>query len=206
MAVRSGGAVWRAGETAPSARTDQPSGPGPLWSDGAVPGPVTPPCGRPGRRRVLQAALALPLLSACRARPAPPVPAGPDPDVRLRAAAVEREGTLVRAYDEALVADLSSRWAALRAEHLEHLAALGAPAAASAAATPPRRAGTRAPSVAALAEAERRAAAGHAQDALVASRALAGLLAALAASEASHPVALAPADPAAPGSPTAAPS
>lgn len=138
------------------------------------------------RRALLGLAAAVPL-AACTSSEGPPPP--PDPDVLLRDAAAARERALVQQYDAALVAlpDLAAALAAVRAEHAEHLAALlGAqPSAAPSA-------GPAAPvTLTVLVAAEREAAAAHGQGALEASRELAGLLASLAASEASHPVVLA---------------
>lgn len=129
----------------------------------------------PSRRRLLQAALLAPL-AACTAKPSRPEPV--DPDVALRAAAVARERALIARYD---AAPPSPAVAAIRAEHEQHLAALGAP-------SPPPSATPAAAS--SLVAAERAAAAAHAADALTASPKLAAVLASLAASEASHPVAL----------------
>lgn len=153
--------------------------------------------------------------------PVPPVPPAPlapvGADLALHAAAVERERELLAAYDQALAGDPARRalLRPLRAAHVEHLVALEAarpsasatpsPAAPSTAApstvTPsarpsagaspaPRREGRRV-TLADLRSVERRAAAAHAADALPASRALAQVLATLAAAEASHAVALA---------------
>lgn len=141
---------------------------------------------------------------------APAPTTSPDPDDALREAAAERERGLLREYDATLAAlpALAPRLAPLRAHHDEHLAALLGPAASaepSTGATPGARATAGpAPSptavpppadaraaLARLVAAERAAAAAHAQDCLTASRALAGVLAALSASELSHPVALA---------------
>lgn len=153
---------------------------------------------RPTRRAVLSAG-AVGLVAACTpARRAPGAvrPARPDPDVALTAAAVDRELALLTAYDAALAAApaLASRLAPLRAEHAEHLRALGAgpagnPTASPAPAPAPARgAGGQARS--SLATAERTAAAAHAAASVTASARLAAVLASLAASEASHQVAL----------------
>ena len=163
---------------------------------------------RPSRRQVLRATLALPLsaglgagLAGCTdAPPRPPVPVNPDD--ALRTAAVDRETDLLRAYDAAVLLrpDLAALLQPLRAEHAEHLLALTGPATlppVSPAATPLAPApnstapSSPAPLLTELIKAERQAGAGHAADALVASRPLASLLAALSASEFSHPVALA---------------
>jgi hypothetical protein len=141
------------------------------------------------RRALLGLAAAVPL-TGCTAQeePAPP----PDPDDLLRAAAVDREQDLLRAYDAVLrqLPALAPRLAPLRAEHAEHLAALGREPQASPSpattATPPADA---AAAVRGLVQAER-AAGAHGQAALEASRELAGLLASLSASELSHPVVL----------------
>lgn len=139
------------------------------------------------RRALLGLAATVPL-TACTSSDEGPPPL-PDPDDLLRDAAVGREQALLRQYDAALLAlpDLAPRLAPVRAEHAEHLAALLGAA--------PSAAPTAAPgapvTLAALAVAERQAAAAHGQAALEASRELAGLLASLSASEASHPVALA---------------
>ncbi|HEU0100687.1 MAG TPA: hypothetical protein VFR07_00030 [Mycobacteriales bacterium] len=163
----------------------------------------------PSRRSVLAAGLLLPL-AACTG-PAPPGPPPPvDPDVALRAAAVAREQSLIALYDAALSARTGAGRATLetvRSEHLQHLAALTAappggtsggstapattpPAATPPAATPP---GPRspAPGQAELRAAEAAAQLAHAEAVLPASRALAALLASLAAAEAAHAVVLA---------------
>lgn len=154
---------------------------------------------RPTRRAVLSAG-AVGLVAACTARRPPGAvrPARPHPDVALTAAAVSRELALLTAYDAALAATpaLASRLAPLRAEHAEHLRALGAgpagnPTASPAPAPAPepaRGAGGQARS--SLATAERTAAAAHAAATVTASARLAAVLASLAASEASHQVAL----------------
>lgn len=145
-------------------------------------------------RRVLLGAGALLPLAGCTRESAPPPP---DPDDALRAAAVEREQTLLREYDAVLLVlpDLSARLTPLRAEHAEHLLALTrepttgpSPSASPLPQVPPPA--TAAAALAGLAAAERAAATGHRDAALEASRELAGLLAALSASEASHPVVL----------------
>ena len=136
---------------------------------------------------------------------APQPPAPVHPDVALRAAAVAREQTLIRAYDAALLAapGLGDRLLALRAEHLTHLTSLGSttPGSTPPGSTPP--AGLKPgnpPPVAApdladaqlvgLRTAERAAGAGHTAALRTASAGLAVVLATLAASEASHEVAL----------------
>ena len=133
--------------------------------------------------------------------PLPPdedVDASVDPDGQVRAAALTRERALLAAYDAALLAPTSSAGLLrrLRAEHAEHLAALGDdPAASPAPSGSPAASATPSPSRArgltALRAAERSAARGHARDALGASRQLAPLLASLAAAETSHLEALA---------------
>ncbi len=162
----------------------------------------------PSRRRVLTGAGAAVLagaLSACTSEPAPPPPV--DPDDALRDAAVERERSLLSAYDAVLLAlpELTARLLPLRDHHLEHLGAVRPPPPTplpSPSASPPVASVPPAPAVpavapapaealAGLAAAERAAAAAHARAALLAAdRPLAGLLASLSASEASHPVAL----------------
>ena len=66
-------------------------------------------------------------LAACTGSPAPR-PAVVDPDVALRAGAVERELRLVAAYDAVLAArpNEAARLLPLRAEHVAHVVALGA--------------------------------------------------------------------------------
>lgn len=134
------------------------------------------------RRALLGLAAALPL-AACTSDDGPP-PA-PDPDDLLRDAAVARERALLAMYDGQTA--LSPALAGVRAEHAEHLAALlGAATTAEPSAAPSAPV-----AVAALVAAEREAAAAHGSAALEASRELAGVLASLAASEASHAVVLA---------------
>lgn len=172
---------------------------------------------RPSRRQVLRATLALPVgaglgasLTGCTGGPPRP-PVRLDPDDALRAQAVARETGLLTAYDAALLLrpDLATLLQSLRGEHAEHLAALtealaqptASPAASSARTPAPLPVPLPAESqpasrsaaslLAGLIDAERRAGAGHTADALLASRPLAALLAALSASELSHPVALA---------------
>lgn len=145
----------------------------------------------PTRRQLLAGAVGLSALSlaACTATRDNALV---DRDTALRTEAADRERTLIAAYDTALLQAPAAdrpRLAAVRAEHAEHLTAL-APATASP--TPPSAAPVgRAPDRAALRALERAATAAHADGAVVAGRALAGLLASLSASEASHAVALA---------------
>jgi hypothetical protein len=166
---------------------------------------------RPSRRAVLRAGLALPLLVACTGdQPDPGPPPPPDPDLALHDAAVTRERVLLDAYDAALLAapSLALRLAPLRAEHAEHLLALddadpapapsGSPspsrspsASASAAPPPPPPPADPATVLAGLVALEAETATGHGAGAVDASRELAVVLATLAASEASHRVALA---------------
>ena len=128
-------------------------------------------------------------------------PAPVHPDVGLRAEAVQRERTLIRAYDAALLAApaLGDRLRALRDEHLTHLGALGAPPESAPTSPAPmvtpgtsaeRTAAQLAALLAALRSAERAAGAGHTAGLRTASAELAVVLATLAASEASHEVAL----------------
>jgi hypothetical protein len=143
------------------------------------------------RRALLGLAAVVPLV-ACTSDPSPD-PA-PDPDDLLRQAAVLRERALLQEYDAVLLTlpALAPRLVPLRAEHAQHLAALDgaepSPAPSAAAVASSR---TTTEALRALVAAERGAAAAHGQAALAASRALAGVLASLSASEASHPVALA---------------
>jgi len=141
---------------------------------------------------------------------APPASGSADSaaDAAVRAAAVAREQELLAAYDAALRGSARDTGAQdtgaqdpgardtgaadagllrrLRAEHAEHLAALGG-GQPSRTGSPPSRGGTRSR----LRAAERAAAQAHARDALGASRQLAPVLAALAAAETSHLEALA---------------
>jgi hypothetical protein len=127
-------------------------------------------------RRSLLAGLAVAPVAACTSGSS--APARVDPDVALRAAAVAREVDLVALYDALPPTPVH---AALRAEHVEHLRALGAVLPSARPTHPDPQ----------PVPAERAAAAAHAADALRAGRGLAAVLASLAASEASHPVALA---------------
>ncbi len=82
----------------------------------------------PTRRAVLTSGLAG-LLSACTTAPRRrTTPAAPDPDLALTAAAVARERVLLAAYDAVLATTpaLAAQLGPLRADHLVHLAALGA--------------------------------------------------------------------------------
>lgn len=145
------------------------------------------------------------LLAACTSKPRPRTAPAVDPDTALAAAAVARELALLAAYDEALATSpaLAPRLAALRAEHVEHLRALGqVPASPGASGTPQASPTPASPTPASHASAsppagraavllrlralERAGADGHAGAALAASRRLAPVLASLAASEASH--------------------
>jgi hypothetical protein len=140
------------------------------------------------RRQVLSglltSAAVLPLTACTSDKPPEPV----DPDIALRESARQRELALLAAYDAAIESGpaLAGRLAGVRAEHEQHLVALTAAA--------PRPTGSAAQatvlSLPQLVALERSTAAQHAADALVASRSLAVVLASLAASEASHPVAL----------------
>lgn len=155
---------------------------------------------RPTRRALLLAAAGA-ALAGCTdgAAPVPAPPAPVDPDVALREAAVARERALLRSYDAVLLAlpSLAQRLLPVREEHAAHLDALTGPqpaagpspsAAPGAPAVPPPA--TAAAALAGLAAAEAQASTAHARDVPAASRGLAGLLASLAASEASHPVVL----------------
>lgn len=149
---------------------------------------------RISRRALLGMSAAVPLAACTRDASPPP----PDPDDLLRSAAVERERALLREYEAVLLVlpDLAVRLTPLMAEHAEHLLSLTrATATPSAAASgdpvpqvPPPA--TAAAALSGLVTAERAAATAHATAALEASRELAGLLASLSASEASHPVVL----------------
>lgn len=161
---------------------------------------------RVGRRALLAGAALLPL-AACTSEPAP-APPPPDPDDLLRGAAAERERSLLAEYDRLLAAvpALAVRLRPLRAQHAEHLLALTgppptgspSPTATTPSPSPPPAppevppAPTAADALATLVAAEQAAAGAHTADALTARDLdLAGLLASLAASESSHPVALA---------------
>lgn len=147
---------------------------------------------RPTRRQLLGAG-SLVLLAGC-TDDAPPAPEPVDPDDALRDAAVARERALLEAYDAVLLAlpALAPRLVLLRGEHVAHLTALTGPlpsASPSVTTVPPPAVPpppTAAAALAGLVTAEREAAGGHAADVAAASRELAGLLAALSASEASH--------------------
>lgn len=162
---------------------------------------------RPTRRSVLAGGLLLSVpaaLAACTTEAPPVRPQPVDPDVALRAAAVERERQLLARYDSLLQQqpDLAPRLSPLRAEHAAHLTALGeqeqpatgsptAPAAADLEDTVPPSPATGPGGLPGLVQAERAAAAAHVVATSSASASLAAVLAQLAASEASHPVALA---------------
>jgi hypothetical protein len=119
----------------------------------------------------------------------------------LADAAAVRERSLLAAYDAAvaLVPALAERLGPLRAEHAAHLAALAVPelpppsSGPSASPSPAPQALPADPAglLAALAGLERAAASAHADACVRAGRGLAVVLASAAASEASHPVALA---------------
>lgn len=144
----------------------------------------------PSRRRLLQAALLAPVVTACTTQGSPDR-GQPDPDAAIRASAIARERGLVDSYRAAAASSSSkvaSKTAGLAEEHEEHLAALRAPAPTPAASSPPAAGSV--PTLAELAAAERAAAGAHAAAALHASRPLAAVLASLAASEASHAVVL----------------
>ena len=145
-------------------------------------------------RRSAIAAVGLSMASACtwrHRRPAAAMPSTPvDPDVAARAAAVQREQTLVTGYDHALLVapSLAPRLAPLRADHVAHLAALGSSPGPAAAAAPVAQ--VPAAVLRQLRSLEHSAADSHAAAAVTSSRRLAPLLASLAACEASHGVAL----------------
>lgn len=167
------------------------------------------------RRQVLGAGLASVsalATSACTGATAPEPSPPPDPDVTLRTTAAERERALLTAYDAAVAALPAQALllGGLRAQHAEHLALLTAPSdgspTSSGAATPspiapgPAASASAPGSVlAALVALERATSGAHAEATLQArERDLAVLLGTLAASEASHPLALtSPAGPAA---------
>ena len=158
---------------------------------------------RPTRRSVLTGGLLLAVpgvLSACTAEAPPARPQPVDPDVALRAAAVARERQLLARYDALLQQqpDLAPRLSPVRAEHAEHLTALGEaeqPGTGSPTTPPPPTVppptATDPGGLPGLVQAERAAAAAHVAATSSASAVLAAVLAQLAASEASHPVALA---------------
>jgi hypothetical protein len=153
------------------------------------------------------AGLATAGLTACTGDDEPASPGRPHPDLLRAEAAVSRERRLVAAYDLAAsrAPELAERLAPLRAEHLEHLAALGVTDLAAPATADPTADPTASPSpppeppplpddvgalLPALAELERGAAGEHAAVAVHCGRGLAVVLATAAASEASHPLAL----------------
>lgn len=136
------------------------------------------------------------LLAACSSddRPATAPSPPPDPDLARADEAAERERRLLAAYDAAVVLapQLSAQLTPLRAQHAEHLAALGVPERLPPALPAPPPLPSDPPALlAALAELERDTATVHGDAAVLAGRGLAVVLASLAASEASHPVALA---------------
>ncbi len=156
----------------------------------------------PTRRAVLVGAPVALLAAACTdSEQAPPRPALVDPDDALRSAAAQRERALLREHDAVLAArpGLAARVAPVRAHHVEHLEALLGPAATASpspsAPVPPVASPLPPPAddaaaLTRLVAAERAAGDAHAADCLVASRALAPVLASLSASELSHQVAL----------------
>ena len=130
-----------------------------------------------------------------------------DPDDALRAEAADRERALLSAYDALLLArpELAGRLLGLRAEHATHLEQLigpSAPTSFAATSASPMPATPTGPgpidpglidperALAELADVERLASSAHAGASVRASRALAGLLASLAASEHTHPAVL----------------
>lgn len=125
-------------------------------------------------------------------------PPPPHPDLVLADEAAARERAMLAAYDAALalVPQLADRLAPVRAEHAEHLAALGVPdpvpsaPPAPASAPPPALPAEPGALLAALADLERSTSVTHAGAAVHAGRGLAVVLASAAASEASHPLAL----------------
>ena len=163
---------------------------------------------RPSRRAVLVAGLLLPVAGCTRSsapdaresalpgRPSgtgPATGAPPDAAAALRAAAGERERTLLALYDEVLSAGTAREELvrALREEHAAHLVALGLPSPDPAPAPAPAARSRRPDARQRLDSAERRAADQHARDAVAAPRELAAVLAQLAAAEDSHRTALA---------------
>lgn len=151
--------------------------------------------GTVSRRALLGSGLVL--LTGCTAQSDPPPQ--PDPGDLPRAAAVSREESLLAEYDAVLLVlpALAARLTPLRAQHAEHLAALrgsvSPSAVPSSSATPAPRVpppATAAAALAGLVAAERDAGDAHGVAALEAPRELAGLLAALSASEHSHPLEL----------------
>jgi len=149
---------------------------------------------QPSRRQVLLAAGVATAAACTTDRPLRPLP--PTPDEALRLHAVTREQALVDAYRAALLErpDLTIRLAPLLGDHTAHLAALLPDVAPSATDSPsptlPPRSAKQV--LTALAVLEREAATAHATAAERAekgtscTRALAPLLASLAACEASH--------------------
>lgn len=150
----------------------------------------------------LPAAVGLALVGACRGGSVPvPTPSRvADSDTLLRRRAAAAEMRLLAGYDAALRRHpcLRATLSPLRAEHAAHLSALrgagtpSAPAPSARASTSARSAQASAPSaVRGLVAAERAAARARARDCLGASPQLAGLLASIGASEASHLLVLA---------------
>jgi len=154
------------------------------------------------RRSLLLGAALLPL-AACTADPSPappPPPPPPDPDDALRSAGVEREQALLAQYDAVLAAHpaLAARLSAVREEHAEHLRALlgrdetvpagpsDGPSPAASPSSAPVAPADPAAALAGLVGAEAATGAAHAGAALEAGGQLAGVLASLAASEATH--------------------
>lgn len=185
------------------------SGQGPACDAGAVPGDQL------SRRRALVLGLSTALVASAGcsspsvADPDPSDRLSIDPDVAIREAAAQAERGLLAAYTATATRhpDLAARLAASAAHHAEHLAALAGATAtpeatstttsaalATATATPtPRDTGAAAAipddplaAIAALAVAEREAAANRLDDLEGASPALARLLASVGAAEAAH--------------------
>lgn len=149
------------------------------------------------RRDVLLVGVVAASAPACTSNRRPGPPPRVDPDVALREAALAREKLLLAAYDAGLAAhvELQPLLAPLRADHATHLEALtalvlGAPPVRPTPTVPapvvPPVATTPVAQRVALRALERSTQAAHRDAALLASRALAPLLASLAACEASH--------------------
>lgn len=156
------------------------------------------------------AGLLTPALTACTADEGEPEgPPPPDPDVLAADRAAQTERRLLAAYDAAvaLAPQLADRLLPLRADHVEHLAALGLPETPAPAPVDPSAGPTPTPTptptvvapplpaepealLPAMAELERRAQAAHGRDAVLSGRGVGAVLASLAASEAAHVVAL----------------